>query len=1631
MYNLPFALHIEGTLNVPALEHALNAVVARHEALRTTIGAVDGLPVQIIAPVLTLTLPADDLQDGPASEREARAQALLQAEIARPFDLQKGPLLRARLLRLEPQTHILLLMAHHIVIDGWSINILLHELFTFYTSAIEAGPVELPALPVQYADFAIWQREWLQGATLEAHLAYWRQQLAGAPGFLTLPSDAPRPAILTSNGAQRSRMLPPELAESLTELGRNEGATLFMVLFAAFNVLVHHYTHQTDLVIGSPIANRTRGEIEPLIGFFVNMLALRSDLNGNPTFRDLLQRVRQTALGAYQHQELPFDKLVEALRLERDPSYAPLFQLMFALQSAPDMPEKRGDLRLSFWPSESQAAQFDVSLFVETSDADGFCCFVEYNTALFKAETIDRLLENYHRVLRQIVTGPGRRLADFSLLDEKERERMLVDWNRTQRDYPSGCLHALFEAQTARTPDATAAVWGEQQLTYRNLDRRANQLARHLQTLGAGPETLVALYMERGLDMLVSILGVLKAGAAYVPLDPHYPHARVGFILADTRAPLILTQRSLAGRLPESRAQLVCVDAPEAGLAHYPDAAPSCAADDRNLAYIIYTSGSTGTPKGVAIAHHSAVMLAHWALEVFEPAAFAGTLAATSVCFDLSIFEFFAPLSCGGAVILAENALQLPAAPPITLINTVPSAIAELVRLGTLPASVRVVNSAGEPLKTTLVQQLYALPHIEKVYDLYGPSEDTTYSTYALRRPDGPETIGRPIANTRVYLLDAQLNPAPLGVSGEIYLGGEGLARGYLGRPGLTAERFNPDPFSAAPGARLYRTGDLASYLPDGNLQFLGRMDHQVKVRGFRIELGEIEEQLLRHPAVEAAVVMVLESGRAGDRQLAAFVIANPEQALSSQDLRDCVQLSLPRYMVPAVFVILDAFPMTPNGKIDRRALMKLAPSESAPDAACAAARTPLEEQLCALWQQALGVERVGIHDNFFESGGHSLLAIQLLNRLSALLERSVPLSVIFEAPTVAALAERIATGNLENQAYTATAPSTQPPNKISRRALAQSALAEGASRSTFVAARTPLEQQLCECWQQLLELDAIGIHDNFFELGGHSLLAIQLLNRLSVLLKCQIPLSVIFEAPTVAALAEKIVVGAFEGESRAALTPIPHTGPLPLSFAQEQLWLIEQLSPGNRAYYLPIFVRLAGPLDAQTWEQALNLVVERHAVLRTTFDYGDGNPVQIVAPSLKIAVPVVDMPGADFAAIAQQANAQTRQPFSLATGPLLRGALYRISPSEHYLLLVVHHIVIDGWSLRILFGELVQAYAALLAGKPPALPELPLQYADFSVWQREWQRFGLLNRQLDYWTRQLAGAPPITDLPLDHPRSSAQTDEGAIESFVFPGDMTAAIKALSRREGVSPFALLLTAFQTLLYRYTQQSDLVVGVPVANRQHPEIENLIGYFVNTLAIRVRLEPTGAFLDALAQTRATVTEALSCQEVPFQHIVEALGVKPQPGYNPLFQLMFNFLQIEETLPQLPNLTLEWRNLDAGTSQFDLSLVIEEEKDRLCGIIEYNRNLFEQNTVLRFQTHYTALLKAILDDPRRALAALWDAARIPLPQVAPPVPEAAAPERPSEAQLRQRRDDLASRRAGLSDEKRALLEKRLRGE
>ncbi|PTL76953.1 non-ribosomal peptide synthetase, partial [Vitiosangium sp. GDMCC 1.1324] len=1472
-YNIPSALRLQGALDVDALRRSFDELFRRHEALRTTFQATAEDPLQVIHPPQPVPFPVIDLRPLSGSDREREARRLANEEAQRPFDLATGPLMRASLLWLDEQDHVLVVVMHHIVSDDRSIEVLLREVVALYGAFTRGEPSPLPPLPVQYADYAVWQRSWLQGGELESRVDWWRKQLEGMPQALELPTDRPRPAHQSYRGAVREHRLPRALSDSLRSFHRREGVTPFMTLLTATQVLLHRYSGQEDFALGTPVEGREQHGLEGLIGFFINTVVLRARPEGRLSFRELIARVKASTLDAFSHQEVPFEKLVEVLQPQRDLSRSPFFQVMVVYQQGLALRGALPGVTLRPLEVESHTSRFDLSL-AFTDSPEGLGVSFEYNTDLFDEATVARMAGHLEVLLKGAVDQPEQRVAELPLLTEAERQKLLVDWNDTRAPLPSDArLHGLVEAQVDRTPNAPAVSYEGTQLTYRELDERANQLAHHLRSLGVGLEVPVAVCMERSLEMVVGLLAILKAGGAYVPMDPSYPAERLAFMMADASAPVLLTQERLKPALPATSARVVCLDSGWEDIARAPTHRPQVAVAPEGAAYIIYTSGSTGRPKGALNTHVAICNRLAWMQSAYGLTPEDSVLQKTPFGFDVSVWEFFWPLLTGARLVMAipgghqdgAYLVRTIASERITTLHFVPSMLQVFLEQPGLESCTHLkrIVCSGEALPAELAQRcLERLP--ASLYNLYGPTEaavDVTHWTCERGDSRRSVPIGRPITNLRLHILDANLRPVPMGVPGELYIGGIGLARGYFRRPDLTAERFIADPLSTEPGARLYKTGDLARYLPGGEIEYLGRTDFQVKLRGFRIELGEIEASLGQHPTVREAVVVAREDVP-GDKRLVAYVVPAAGQVTDAAELRRHLQQRLPDYMVPAAIVSLPSLPLSSNGKVDRRALP--APSSTAADSrAYTAPHTRTEELLCGLFARVLRLERVGIHDDFFALGGHSLLATRLVARVHETFGVELSLRALFEAPTAARLAER---------------------------------------------------------------LDSLQTHEH----------------------------------------------GAVP-----ALRPAPRDGELPLSFAQQRLWFLDQWQPQSALYNIPAAIQMEGELDVGVLERCFSELVQRHESLRTTLRQGEHGGEQVVHTQATVPLTVMDLEPLS----AEERERETRRlateeahrPFELARGPLLRITLLRLESQRHVLLLTMHHIISDGWSVEVLLRELAALYDAFRRGEPSPLAPLPVQYADYAAWQRSRLQGEVLETQLGWWRQQLEGAPRGLELPTDKPRPALVTNRGAVATRRLPPALSESLRAFHRREGVTPFMTYLAALQTLLYRYSGQDDLNVGTPVSGRGRPELEGLIGLFINTLVLRARMGARTPFRELLARAKESVLGAFSHQEVPFERLVEALQPERDLSRTPLFQVMLVYQQGLVMERALPGLTLRPLPVDGQTAKFDLTLYVTDGEQGLETALEYNTDLFEAATADRMLGHLEVLLKGVVQRPEQRVSEL----------------------------------------------------------
>ncbi len=1514
-YNIPASWIIRGKLDVGTLRRSLNALQRRQHSLRTRFLRQGEQPIQVVDPARGLDLAQVDLRGLPEPAIQGEADRLARLQARRPFDLTISPLLRTTLLRLADERALLLATFHHIIADGWSLEVFLRDLAAggrldsrTVPQGKAAGGDELEEIPLQYIDFALWQRDWLRGSALESQLAYWERQLQGAAP-LDLPTDYARPEVQAFRGGRLQLRLSSQDSQQLRRLGRRHGATLFMTLLAAFQTLLHRCSGQDDIVVGTPIANRSHPGLEGLIGFFANTLAIRSDLSQDPTFTQLLEQVSATALEAYTHQDLPFEKLVERLQPERDLSRNPVFQVILAFQSAPRPEVEAGRISIRQSPSAGRTTRFDLELHA-WEGAEGIEGFLSYDLDLFKPGTIERLAGHLVRLLQGAIENPRRRLSELPLLSSQERLQ-LSRWNRSQRPAPFKPVHVIAREQAQRKPEDTAIVFGSRRLSYAQLECRANQLAHRLRRLGVGPDARTAISMDRSPEMIVAVLAVLKAGGAWAPLDPAYPEERLELILRDCQCAALVVDADSSLQPPAGVGPRLEIGPEWGDLSQENPEPPQVEVGPENLAYVIYTSGSTGIPKGVAMPHRGLSNLIRWQLGEEGLTKPRTTLQFTSLSFDVSVQEIFSTFAAGGALVMVDEDTRLD---PSALLRVLveervervfmpPAALLQLAETGVeldLRPPLREIVAAGEQLKVneSFRRWLSAMPGC-RLANHYGPTE--THLATILELQGDPEghpalpDIGWPLANQQAYPLDRRLNPMPPGIPGELFLAGEGLARGYWRRPSLTAQRFLPNP-QGPPGSRMYRSGDLVRYVePDGCLRYLGRTDHQVKVRGFRVEPGEIESALRQYPTVREAAVIAMPDP-SGNNRLTAYVAAQEGAKLLEDELAGFLSEMLPAYMVPSLFVYLDRLPLTNNGKLDRKAL-------------------PLPEEA-------------------------------------------------------------------------------------------------GRSGKEYEAPRDRAETLVAGIFQEVLGLQRVGLRDDFFELGGHSLLATQVISRVRRAFGLELPLRALFEASSVAAFAGRISHSIPEAETP-AIQAAPRQGPIPLSFAQQRLWFLDQLTPDNPFYNIAAAWELKGPLDVDAMQASLSQLVERHEALRTRFGLEEGEPCQKILPGQANPLPVVDLSGLPVQERQQEgrrlASRESARPFDLGRDRLMRTLLIVSDagplPSASLLLASFHHIVADGWSMGVFMRELSTLYQrnsqSRLGGGDsvaPPLPELPFQYADFAVWQRQLMQGEWLQEQLGYWEERLRDVRAL-DLPADWPRPAVQRFRGGRLGFRLPRELCEGLQRLSQRRGVTLFMTLLAAFQTLLHRYSGQDDIVVGSPIANRNYPGLEELIGFFVNTLAMRGDLSGDPRFEGLLEQANRTALEAFAHQDLPFERLVEHLQPDRDLSRNPVFQVVLSLQNAPRPVERLAGLNMRLLPLEVHTTRFDLELHIWDGEEGFKGLLSFDRDLFEAASMQLMLDHYKTLLAAIVNDPNQRLSKLnllgpderrqliqdWSGRELPLPRPA----------------------------------------------
>ncbi len=1943
-YNMPWAFEIKGNLDVVALKNTFQEIIRRHESTRTSFTSHQGKPVLHITPDLVLDLPVIDLSAQninlavlPSIGASPEIQHWVSTEAQQTFDLTQAPLLRGKLLHLTPEHHVLLLTMHHIISDGWSVGVLNAEIAALYRAFIQGSASPLPEIAIHYRDFATWQRQWLNGAVQEAQLEYWRTQLRDLP-VVDFPTDRPRPAVATYEGACQEVHFSSQLTQALKQLSLRHNASLNMTLLTGFSILLQRYCNQDDIVLGSPIANRIRQEIEPLIGFFVNTLVMRVDLSGNPSGETLLQRVKEMSLNAYRHQDIPFEQIVEELQPERDSSKNPLVQIMFALQNASMGQLGLEGLQVNPIQSDTIMVRFDIEFHLTESE-DGIRGMVLYNTGLLDEATILRMVEHYHNLLEGLCTNPEQPISEIRMLSPQEEHQMVVEWNQTQREYPQASIHKIFENQVSQTPDSIALSYDGSQLRYDELNRRANRLAHALQRYGVQTGSVVGLCMERSLELIIAILGILKAGGVYLPLDSSFPDQRLQTMIADAQPELLIT--GPGGFLPEFSGRIIQVDSHD--VEREPDHNLSQRSSLDQLAYINYTSGSTGTPKGIGIPHHGVVRLV-FNQNYIDWDHTDRLIHCSNVSFDAATFEIWGALLHGGELVIVskETALNPHAFHQIlqgsgasifltvALFNHMIDAIPDAF------ASMKNVLVGGEVVSVDHIRRALINGAPQRFLNVYGPTEGTTFSTwYEVQLQDAEQVsipIGYPVHNTTVYVLDPHLNPVPIGVPGELCIGGDGLAQGYLNQPQKTEQVFIPHPFSDTPGAKLYKTGDRVRFRANGAIEFLGRLDRQVKIRGFRIELTEIEHALQQDPRVNQAAVLV-QQDPAGEKRLAAYLEWNRSVSFLQEDIQALIEkqvqswegifddhvytsenqfedplfntvgwnssydgapIPLPEMKEWANDIVSQVLETQPRRVLELGCgtgmlLFRIAPHcesyegwdlsqtsldyiqqqievqqiqtkqnvynqvalkkrmahqlESLPDnsldviilssvvqyfphvnylervmeqsvrllrpggmifladlrnfqfmktfhtslclfEAHAGSSTQTIRQQVALqleketeffvdprffqtwatqYPQKIGNVRIRLqrgsqHNELtkfrytailqaVESQGspsrigkvvdndaneiprlsdqatvaeiqtyletHQPETLSLPDLVNARLQQDLLSETLIYQPegpetvkqlqrelekvssvaidpehlwqmaeTIGYQAEiawsehqaglmdatlirkdvwqqyRSISRSIENPATAGVSPASKnlpdeqrftnnplqsklspqlieavkadlqqklpdymvpsfyvgmdafpltPTGKLDRASLVPVEITT-LSTENYVAPQTEVEQKIADIWIQILGAEKVGVNNNFFEMGGHSLLATQVVSSIREVFEVEIRLRDFFDTPTIRGLSQHVESSRAANQNLANQNPANQSSAIQgpamerlvrstfcdLSFAQERLWFLTQLVPDSAFYNMPMVFQVEGFLDHEALEASFNEIIRRHDSLRTAFVSIDGTPQQKTVPELRLPLPVIRIEDNETE-VKRRVLEEATALFDLQQAPLLRASLLQLGNERYVLMITMHHIISDGWSIATFNRELTDLYHAFHQGKPSPLEELPIQYPDYALWQRKWLMGDTLQTQVDYWKKQLKDLP-ILDLPTDHPRPSVASYQGALQSFQIPHKITAALQVLGNQEGVSLYMTLLAGFNVLMSRYTGQTDIVLGSPIANRTRKELEPLIGFFINTLVVRSDLSGDPSFVELLHRVRNVALEAYAHQDVPFEQLVQSLQPNRDLSRNPLVQITFALQNAPTEAIQLDGLTLKQVFPEKITVRSDMEVHVWEVEGELSGRIYYNTDLFDEETVARLSTHFQVLLEGIVHDPHCRISQLpmltaaelqqlqrWNQTETPYPQ------------------------------------------------
>ncbi len=1464
VYTEQMACKFVGNLNTEAFRKAWERVLQRHDVLRSAFVWEDlDEPLQVVYDQVALPFEILNWTEKSARQQKEDFDQLVKNERKQGLELTDAPLMRIKLIRLNNQEHYFVWSYHHLLFDGWGFAIILNEIFQLYEGFAQNKETALP--PVRpFRDYIAW----LQAQDMQKAEAFWKKNLAGfsAPTPLVPAKKTDQPGL---SYLKERHVFSEAVSQKAHQFSREHQITINTLFQGGLALLLSRYSGEPDVVFGSTVSGRPTelAGIESMVGLFINTLPIRVQIDPRKSIKDWLQELQLQNVELRQYEYTP---LVKIHGWSDVPRSQPLFESLLVFENYPvneTISQSKTSLQIKDVYSFEKT---NYPLTFVTAPGNRLVLDIAYDADKFDLNTIQRMLRHFENIVDFLVSHPDQSVSVMEIITPEEKQRFLSDWNGKERPFPEDkTVHQIFEEQARQTPQAIAVDFRDQTLTFEQLNQQANQLAHYLRQMGVVAETLVGISLPRSLETVTTSLAVLKAGGAYLPIDPEYPEERIQYMIKDSGIRYLITTDELKERFAQNDLQIISLWQDKASIQRQPVENPENISRPENLAFIIYTSGSTGKPKGVLLQHRGAVNFVQNMAQDFGLKPGKTMLQFASFSFDAATSEIFSPLLCGAKVQMVNKEILLS---PEKLVDFVRE---KKVTTGTIPPSLLTLLPEDRLQMETIVSvgdactwELAArFSDKTRFVNGYGPTEGTIGAIWTVvdekyRQITVTVPIGRPNDNVKIYLLDSYLNLVPIGVPGEIHIGGAGVARGYHNRPDLTAEKFIPDPFSGVPGARMYKTGDLARYLPDGQIEFMGRVDFQVKIRGFRIELGEIEAELLKRPEIKDAVV-VARGEKAGEKSLAAYLVAEDGQTIDPQAVREALKERLPGYMVPAAFVVMDAFPLSPNGKVDRKAL-------------------PDPEQ----------ADMVG---------------------------------------------------------------------------------------EEYVVPRTPEEELLASIWADLLNLERVGVTSDFFDLGGHSLLATQLVSRVRDAFEIDLPLKEVFEASTIRQLAEVIERERKSGQTQKAppITKIDRSQRLPLSFAQQRLWFLDQLQPGGSFYNIPGAVRLTGALNVSALEQSLTEMVRRHESLRTTFDDEHGKPFMIIHEPQPVPLPLTDLSSlpedernAELKKITQEEN---RLPFDLKQGPLFRTRLIRLGEDDHVVLFTMHHIISDGWSMGIFMQEIALLYRSFILGETPDLPELEIQYADYAAWQQNWLQGEVLEKELDFWRETIGLNPPALELPFDHPRPAVQTFNGKSISIRLNPETSAALKKLSQKEGATPFMTLLAAFQTLLHRYSGQEEILVGSPIANRNRSETEKLIGFFVNNIVLKSDFYDDPEFTDLLRRVRETTLNAYAHQDVPFEQIVDALQTERALSHSPIFQVMFVMQNLPQSFFELPGLTMRSAEEETGSAKFDLSLIVNEGPDHFSFNFEFNTDLFEEETVRRMQRHFVTLLEGIVSNPEQKVSTL----------------------------------------------------------